>query len=351
MNNLDLLSDFGNLYQAYKDTKRGKKFSSGRLKFETCAFDGVKQIQKLLISQKYDVSDYEEFKIYEPKERIVKACSFKDKIVQHCLCDNILIPRLKNEFIYDNYAGQKNKGTLFALNRLSEQLMTAYNKYGNDCYILKADVTKFFYSIPHQEFQDILEYHFADNDVIWLCNKFIEQDNKIGLPLGNQTSQVFALLYLSGLDHFITGELGIELYGRYMDDFFLIFPSRKYLKQCLSDIKDFLDTLGLELNNKTQIIPFKNGINFCGFHTYVTPDGKIIRKLLNSKKHMAQKKYRKMAKLVAEGKMPYEKFKVSYLSWKKHISHGNCVKLGYEMDKEIEEILKNVNIKSGNITS
>lgn len=26
-------------------------------------------------------------------------------------------------------------------------------------------------------------------------------------------------------------------------------------------------------------------------------------------------------------------------AWKNHISHGNCAKLGYEMDKYIEELL------------
>ena len=104
-------------------------------------------------------------------------------------------------------------------------------------------------------------------------------------------------------------------------------------------IEDFVNTLNLELNGKTQIIPFKNGIKFCGFHTYVTKDGKVIRKLTNEKKRKAKKKYRKMAKMVKENKLSKGKFLESYESWKNHISHGNCVKFTYEMDKMIDEIL------------
>ena len=172
----------------------------------------------------------------------------------------------------------------------------------------------------------------------WLCEKFIDSTDGVGVPLGNQISQVFALMYLSGLDHFVTGELGVSYYGRYADDFYLIVEQRDYAKICLDNIKDFVHSLNLELNNKTQIIPFKNGIDFCGFHTYVTEDGKCIRKLSNKKKHAAKKKYKNMAKLVMQGKLHKEKFDESYYAYKNHISHGNCVKLGYEMDRYVEEL-------------
>lgn len=70
------------------------------------------------------------------------------------------------------------------------------------------------------------------------------------MPLGNQVSQVFALLYLSGFDHFITGELGVKYYGRYMDDFYLIVESKQYAKYCLCAIEDFVNTLNYEMSQK-----------------------------------------------------------------------------------------------------
>ena len=47
-----------------------------------------------------------------------------------------------------------------------------------------------------------------------------------------------------------------------------------------------------------------------------------------------------MAKLVAAGKLPMEKFTASYSAWKNHISHGNCYRLGISMDEKIAQILK-----------
>ncbi len=221
--------------------------------------------------------------------------------MQHSLCDNVLIPRLKSEFIQTNYAGQIGKGTLYGLDCLKAHMYLAYCKYGYDCWIVKADISKFFYNINHDILKDIVGYFIEDKDVYWLCEKFIDSTEGLGLPLGNQVSQVYALMYLSGLDHFITGELGVKYYGRYMDDFYLIVQSKEYAKWCLSAIYEFVHTLGLELNGKTQIIPFKNGIKFCGFHTYVTLDGKVIRKLKNENKRAAKKKFKKMVGLVKSG--------------------------------------------------
>ena len=284
----DDVIDFNNLYRAYKDDCSGNGHKNAKQKFKLAALDGICQIQSRLQNKTYKVSPYSEFVIREPKERKIKAGGFVDKIVQHSICDNVLHPTLKTEFLPNNFAGQEDKGTLYGLDWLRGQMYLAYQKYGYDCWIVKADISKF----------------------------------------------------LSGLDHFITGELGVPYYGRYMDDFYLIVESKEYAKECLRNIIGFLDTLHLEVNGKTQIIPFKNGIKFCGFHTYVTKNGKVIRKLTNDKKRAAKKKYKKMVSLVEKGKLSEEKFKESYESWKNHISHGNCIKLGFQMDQYVEELLK-----------
>ena len=157
--------DFGNLYQAYLKSKSGKGFSKSSQKFQVLALDGIHQIKRRLETKTYQVSKYNEFIIYEPKERVIKACSFVDKIVQHSLCDNVLIPRLNKEFIQTNYAGQIGKGTLYGLDCLKAQMYLAYQKYGYDCWIVKADIGKFFYNINHDILKDILKYFIEDKEV------------------------------------------------------------------------------------------------------------------------------------------------------------------------------------------
>lgn len=333
------VTNYEAIYKAYRKAKSGKGYSQSQLKFEIAALDGVLQIKRLLETKKYEVSPYSQFKVYEPKERIIEAGSFKDKIVQHSLCDNVLLPSLQSEFIQTNAAGQIGKGTNYSLECLRAHMLLALNKYGYDCWIVKADITKYFYRIDHEILKDIVRYFVDDDDVWWLCEKFIDSTSGLGLPLGNQVTQVFALLFLSGLDHFITGELGVKYYGRYMDDFYLIVEKKSYAIDCLNAIHEFISTLKLELNGKTQIIPFKNGIKYCGFHSYITKDGKYIRKLTNAKKRTAKKRYRRMAKLVVNGKLQKEKFDESYKAFKNHIAHGNCVKFGYELDAIVNKII------------
>lgn len=339
MTDFEKVIDFNNMYKAYRKSKCGKGYKKSAAKFNIMALDGINSLIEQLKSKTYKISSYNEFRVYEPKERVIKTTSFKDKVVQHSLCDNVILPKLQEVFIYDNCAGQKGKGTLFGLDRLSEQMKAFYKRYGFDGYILKCDISKFFYNISHEQLKDIVEYYFScDPDICWLCNLFIDSTEGKGIPLGNQINQGFALLYLDGMDKLITGELGVEFYGRYMDDFYLIHQSKQYLKHCLEVITEFLSKLDLTLNGKTQIFPFKNGVNYLGFHTYVTSNGKVIRKLKNQNKRNAQRKYLKMAKLVSGGKLSMEKFNASYNAWKNHISHGNCYNLLKSMNLKIQKI-------------
>ena len=340
MTDFEKVIDFKNMYQAFRKAKCGKGYKKSSARFNLAALEGIHALIQQLKDKTYRVSDYSEFKVYEPKERIIQTSSFKDKVIQHSLCDNVIMPRLQQVFIYDNCAGQKGKGTLFGLDRLREQMQQFYRKYGLNGYILKCDIAKFFYNISHSQLKDIIEYYFGyDPDIVWLCNLFVDSTEGKGIPLGNQINQGFALLYLDGMDKLIKHQLGIKYYGRYMDDFYLIHPNKEYLKYCLEVITAYLETLDLALNGKTQIFSFKNGVSYLGFHTYITATGKPIRKLKNQNKRNAQKKFTRMAKLVASGKLQPEKFQASYDAWKNHISRGNCYQLGKSMDKKIAEIL------------
>ena len=335
----ELLTSFASLYKAYKSAKAGKGYKNSTAKFESMALEGVLMIQEQLRSKTYKIAEYNQFEVTRPKRRVIKACSFQDKIVQHSLCDNVLVPFVYKIFNDVNFAGQIGKGTLYGLDSLKSAMVDFYSKH-KDGWILKCDITKFFYNIDHDTLKDKLKRYIDNEDVLWLCDLFIDSTDNPGLPLGNQVSQSFALLYLNDLDHYIKDELGIKYYGRYMDDFYLLHHDKEYLKYCKKMIEKQVEELKLTLNDKTQIMPFKNGVDFLGFHTYITKNGIPIRKLRNENKRTAKKKYRKMAKLVIDGKLSKDKFMMSYQSWKAHASHGNCKKLIRNMDCMINEILE-----------
>ena len=335
----DIVTDYGNLYKAYKKAKRGKRFNSNTARFEDMALEGIHMLKEQLENQTYSMGSYYEFEIHEPKTRIIKSCPFKDKVVQHCFCDNVLLPRLKEVFILDNCAGQLDKGTHFGMDRLKEHMLNFYQEHGTDGWILKCDIKKFFYSIDHEVLKNIVDKYFPDDYSKWLNRVYIDSTESPGLPLGNQVAQVHALLMLHEMDVAVVQDMQIKHYGRYMDDFYLIHHDKEYLKECLKQLQGILYDLKLELNSKTQIVPFRNGIKYLGFHHYVTADGKYIRKLSGEKKRAGWKKLKKEVALVKNGKMSKEKFQEKYNSRKAHMKHGNCMKLCSSMDRYVEELL------------
>ena len=332
MGDEDIITDYQNIYMAYRRAKRNKRYNGSCAKFQAMTLEGLHMLKEQLEDQTYRMSPYNGFKIYEPKERVIESCSFKDKIVQHSPSDNIFHPRLESEFIRTNYAGQIGKGTDFGGDCLKEQMLEFYLQHGLESWILKCDIGKFFYQIEYEIAKDIVDYYFADEYIRWLNHLFIDSTEGLGLPLGNQVAQIYALMMLNGVDHMVTGELGINLYGWYMDDFYLIHHNKEYLKFCLENISEMVSSLNLELNGKTQIVPFKCGIRFLGFHHYVTSAGKYIRKLPSEKKRQAVKRIRKMIRKVKSGEISAEKFYQNYNAWKNHALKGNCIKLCHSMD-------------------
>jgi hypothetical protein len=242
MTEFDKISDFGNLYKAYRKSRLGKRTKDSVAKFEANLLEAIQTLSEGLKDKTYRLSPYHSFMVYEPKKRIVMANAFKDKVVQHSLCDNVIEPILQKSFILDNYAVQVGKGTHFGLDRLAgfmrsyffshkakedanrkaaglPPLPTEQGGYA-DGWVLKCDVGKYFYSIPHRQLKEMVRKHISDADVLWLIDMIIDSTDAPGIPIGNQTSQWFAIAYLSGLDHFIKERLHVKYYGRYMDDFF-----------------------------------------------------------------------------------------------------------------------------------
>lgn len=345
-NDFQNLVCFDHLYRSFLKASRGKGSRRGAMRFSADALENLYLMKQRLLDRSYRVGPYYEFEVSEPKKRIVKAGTFQDKVLQHCLCDFVLLPKLKQVFIRDNYAGQTGKGTLFGLNRLSENMSDYYQLHGTAGFILKCDVHKFFYSIDHRKMKECLARYFEDEGIRWICGLFIDSaGDTCGLPLGNQCSQVFALLFLDELDHYITQTLGCRWYGRYMDDFYLISNDREYLKDCLAKIRSFLSGISLSLNSKTEIVPLSKGIRFLGFHSYITEEGRVIRRLTGDNKRSIRKRLRTMARLVSDGRLTEAKFMERYNSWKNHASHGNCHKLTQSMDMYVDLLFEEYHLK------
>lgn len=342
--------DFGNLYEAFRRTRKGKRNKKSTAKFEVNVLEAIIYLQYQLKQGTYRLNPYNEFYVYEPKERRIMSNSFKDKVVQHSLCDNVIMPIMVPKFIHDNTANQKGKGTHFTLDRLTKQLRRHYINHGTKGYILKCDISKYFDSMDHKAIKSNTNPHMPDDKTHWLWNMIINSVPDPMTPMGNLSSQTIALTYLDPVDQMIKRELGIKGYVRYVDDFVLIHEDKEYLQYCKRRIEQKLKELKIEFNPKSDIFPIKNGVDFLGFHTYLTDSGKVIKKLRRKSKVEVRRKLRYMKEKLASQEVEIENIIQSYTSWRGHADYGDCYYLIREMDKYFYELfseeIKGINTKS-----
>ncbi len=297
---------FENLYTAYKNCRKSKQHKGEVIRFETDLAINLYRLMNALWTKQYQLGSYKKFYIYEPKERLIEALPFKDRVVIRCFCDVCLKPNIEKKLIYDNCACRKGKGTTFAINRLHQFLRKEYRKENNNhIYFLKCDIHKYFPSIHHDILIHLLEKIDFSEDEMWLIRKLVQEQPDHadrGLPLGNQSSQWFALFYLNVVDRYIKEVLQVKHYVRYMDDMILIHRDKKFLSHCKNEINRLCNTvLDLQLNQKTQIGMVKNGIDFLGYRHIVSSSGRIIMKLRYSSKQRMKKHLKTLGKLYRKG--------------------------------------------------
>ncbi len=102
--------------------------------------------------------------------------------------------------------------------------------------------------------------------------------SKIGMPIGNLTSQIFANIYLNELDRFVKHELRAKAYLRYGDDFIIVENDIDKLKFFRTQTTDFLkNILKLTVNSKSdKILKTAQGLHFLGIKFW--PSGRNLNK-------------------------------------------------------------------------
>ena len=333
---------FDVLYAAYLEARSGKRKKVSTAQYEANALACTEKLSRILASKTYIPGKFETFYVYEPKKRLVQAPAFVDKVVLHAVTDNILYEAVTKSFIRDNYASQKGKGTHDGLMRLKQFMVDYYRQYGTaEGWVLKCDVHHFFASIDHDKLKVklkvLLDRRGVDPQIYELLCIYI--DTTAGLPLGYQTSQLLALLFLDEFDHIVKEKYGVKKYGRYMDDFLAIHPSKEFLKNLLADFRVFMSSYGLELNEKTGIFPLRNGIDFLGFHSYLTESGAVVQKLRKDGIERIKKNIKIWRVEYPAGNITKEKILEKFGSWDAHAAHGDTHALRTKYAKQVEEII------------
>jgi len=311
--------DFDNLHMAYLKARRCKRYRHDVLRFSANLEDNLIDIQNHLIWKTYRTGRYRFFTVYEPKERLIASLSFRDRVVHHAL-HNIIEPIFERSMIYDSYACRKEMGVLSGVQRTTRFLRDSTRRWGR-VYCLKGDVKKYFPSVHHETLKQIIRKRIACPDTLEMIDRIIDSTGEeVGMPIGNLTSQLFANVYLSELDHFVKEECGVKYYIRYMDDFVILYDDKRVLKNLLEDVEYYLRVaLRLRLNDKTQIFPVgPRPIDFLGYRIF--PEYRLLRK---GNLRRTKRKLKKFARLYALGQISLLDVQPSIVSWIGHAQHAD----------------------------
>ena len=352
-------------------------------KFDEYYVSNITLVKNILDSKNYKPGKYNIFLIKEPKVRLIMSLNIIDKIINHLVCEYLLVNIFDKSLIDTNVATRVNKGTHYGYKKLVKYLNKNIHK---NLYILKFDIKKYFFNIDHDIVKRIIRTKIKDDDALNILDNIIDSTdndyvnkeiNKLkikeiskikasnsntkdklikdiidiptykkgtGFAIGNPVSQAVAIIFLSYLDHYIKERLKIPFYCRYCDDGILISDNKDYLRSCLKKISRVINDYKLELNiKKTRIYNIDEGFEFIGFR-FIRKNNKLLIKVKNQTKRKFKRKIKSLYRLYMTGKIEYHTFnqvKVSYLG---HLKYGNCNNL---INRNLKK-LSNVNDSLGN---
>lgn len=287
-NIFDQIFSMENLYAAYEDAARGRRYHGDVLSYSFDTWTKLKKLRERIYSGEYTIDRYYIFYVFEPKKRMIMSISFEHRIVQWAIY-RVLNPIFANGYIEDSYGCIPGRGALGAMQRLHRWVSYVSLKE-SDWHYLKLDVSKYFYRISHRVLKKVLRKKVQDARLPKMLDGIIDCDHTpfglppgkspgevpledrlydVGMPIGNLLSQMFANLYLNELDQYCKRELGIKHYVRYMDDIIILSDDKAQLRKWREQIRAFLkERLELDLNEKTCIRPIGQGIEFVGYRVW-----------------------------------------------------------------------------------
>ncbi|MBC8426601.1 RNA-dependent DNA polymerase [bacterium] len=232
--------------------------------------DAPRELDRLrveLSGESYRPGPYSQFRVRDPKPRLISRADFRDRVVHHAICAQ-LAPVIERRLIDDTYACRCGKGSHRAILRAQSYC----RRYA---YYLKTDIRRYYDSIDHEILEGLLTRLVREAPLRRLLSTIIRhpvpgQEPGRGLPIGNLTSQWFGNLYLDETDHWIKEVRRAMGYVRYMDDLIVFSDSKAWLWALADDLAEHLaSTRSLALKSERTLVgPCFVGVPFLGYRVF-----------------------------------------------------------------------------------
>ncbi len=313
---------------------KGKRHSSQVARF---LLDLDRQCDALsleLAASSYQPSQGRAFWICDPKPRCIYALPFRDRVVQHLLIDATL-RQIERRLVAQTYACRVGMGTHRCLDR-------ARALHRSHRFVLRIDIQKFFPSIDHQVLRRLLD-RVTPLSLRWLRDRFLDaptvteradlhfpgEDSFVplyrphGLPIGSLTSQIWANLFLSPLDHALTSYLGIGSWVRYSDDILVYHDDAARLSSALRHLEEVALGLRLRLHpHKTRIQETTEPLPFLGF-ALQRHQGAVSVRLRSENLVRMRQRVRALRALFSAGALEVDEVTARLSAWLAHVRHGH----------------------------
>lgn len=287
-----------NLRLADEIARRGKKRKPSVRAFDKKREQLLEKLHYELLAGNYHTSEYEHFKVRDPKERTIASLPYYPDRIVHQAIVNVLGPVWDRIFIADSYACIKGRGA-HAARRRTRQIFR--KDPDGTRYCLKVDIHHYYQTIDHDILKAILRRKVKDIRCLALLDEIIDS-YPVGIPIGNWTSSYFANLYLSyDIAHYLKEVERVKYLQIYMDDIVIYASSKEELHRILGVLKVQMAKLHLELKGNYQIFEVEDrGVDFLGFvfhHGFIRLRKRIKKAIFRHlakirKKHISARKKR-----------------------------------------------------------
>ena len=270
---------FENMYDGYLLARKNKRYKNEVLEYSANLEENIINDVNRLRWHTYETGTPRQFYEYYPKTRLIHSLPFNDRVI-NCAAYNVLWPIYSRSFYEHSYGSIPMKGQEKAVKQLQYWMQLV----GNGWFIGKLDIAKFFFRIPIDVQLRELGKPLDDDEMMWFLDKAIRCDGRpfglpltctdvttaerisgIGMQVGSLISQTTANVVLTPADHYIKRVLKVPYYIRYMDDMIILCPTKEECWEAIAEIDDYLlENLGLQLNNKTAVMPIGTGVEFVG---------------------------------------------------------------------------------------
>ncbi len=353
---------YRSLYHANRLSKRNVCWKTSVQRYQMNLLRNMEETRAKLLAGESVTKGFVEFDTIERgKLRHIRSVHYSERVVQRSACDNALVPILSRSLIYDNGACLAGKGVDRSLDRLTAHLQQFYraNGFSNKGWAVIFDFSGYFDNILHSECFKIYSKAFRDQLILKLLVDFVtpfgypqaetnwqrvkrsgeSQYTGKSLGLGSQISQITAVSYPNGLDHYIKQTLRVRWYQRYMDDGYMLFRTKREAKEGKDHVIQYCKRLGITVNlRKTKITQIQRGFRFLKATHRLTETGAVERRMCRESITRQRRRLKKFAAMVTAGTMTAQDAAMAYGSWKGYALHRGGKMAVRRMDKLFREL-------------